>query len=115
MPRRGCGQTDRTAYETVDPRPPVDGLALQTNKGRGRYTGAWRAPKVLRGYGVEAEGQRATTFVPVMEATRTGPDAVCARRRPSVHRREITQAAQGRLLADGAPWSWNRVPLLGQA
>jgi len=51
---------------------------LQTKKGRGRYTGAWREPKVLLVYVVDAEGKRDATFVPVMDATLKGSDAVFA-------------------------------------
>src|SRR6266571_2511523 len=50
----------------------------KTKKGRRRYTGAWREPKVLLVYVVDAEGKRDATFVPVMDATLKGPDAVFA-------------------------------------
>src|SRR5215471_18898944 len=52
----------------------------RTNKGRQRYTGAWREPKVLLVYVVDAEGKRDATFVPVMDATLKGPEAVFASR-----------------------------------
>jgi hypothetical protein len=94
-------------------REPTRGT--QTTPGRPRETGAWREPKVLRGYGVEAEGQRDASVAPVMDATLPGPEAVCARRRPSWQRRALTQAAPGRFSADGAPWRWQRGPLLGRA
>ena len=48
----------------------------KTKKGRGRYTGAWREPKVLLVYVVHEEGKRDARFVPVMDATLKGPDAV---------------------------------------
>ena len=34
----------------------------KTKKGRQRYTGAWREPKVLIVYVVDAEGKREATF-----------------------------------------------------
>jgi hypothetical protein len=40
---------------------------------------------------------------------------VCVLLRPSGQRLHITPAAQGRLSAEGAPWSWKRVPLLVHA
>ena len=121
-------QVEHTAFEdTVAGRRVVissDGGRLrlretkrgpQTKKGRRRYTGAWREPKVLLVYVVDAEGQRDATFVPVMDATLKGPDAVFALLRTYLQRLEITQADQVLFIADGAPWIWKRVPLLVQA
>ena len=121
-------QVERTTFEdTVAHRRVVissDGGRLRlretkrgpkTKKGRRRSTGAWREPKVLLGYVVDAEGKRDATFVPVMDATLKGPDAVFALLRTSFQRLEITQADQGLFLADGAPWIGKRVPLLVQA
>lgn len=121
-------QIDNTPFEdTVTGRRVVmssDGGRLRlrepkrgpkTKKGRKRYTGAWREPKVLIVYVVDAEGKRDARFAPVMEATLQGPDAVFALLRTSLHRLGITQADQVRFLADGAPWLGKRVPLLMQA
>jgi len=88
---------------------------LKTKKGRQRYTGAWREPKVLIVYVVDAEGKRDAGFAPVIDATLTGPDAVFALLRTSLQRLAITQADQVLFLADGAPWIWKRVPLLVHA
>jgi hypothetical protein len=87
----------------------------KTKKGRQRYTGAWREPKVLIVYVVDAEGKRAARFAPVIDATLQGPDAVFALLRTYLQRLEITQADQVLFIADGAPWIWKRVPLLVQA
>jgi hypothetical protein len=87
----------------------------KTPKGRRRYTGAWREPKVLLVYVVDAEGKRDATFVPVIDATLKGPDAVFALLRTYLQRLEITQADQVLFIADGAPWIWKRVPLLVHA
>ena len=121
-------QVENTAFEdTVAGRRVVissDGGRLwlrentrgpKTKKGRQRYTGAWREPKVLLVYVVDAEGKRDTTFVPVMDATLKGPDTVFALLRSYLQRLEITQADQVLFLADGAPWIWKRVPRLVQA
>src|SRR6266478_2586251 len=87
----------------------------KTKKGRRRYTGAWREPKVLIVYVVDAEGKREASFAPVIDATLKGPDAVFALLRTYLQRLEITQADQVLFIADGAPWIWKRVPLLVQA
>ena len=87
----------------------------QTKKGRRRYTGAWREPKVLIVYVVDAEGKQEPRFAPFIDATLQGPDVVFALLRTYLQRLEITQADQVLFIADGAPWIWKRVPLLVQA
>jgi hypothetical protein len=87
----------------------------KTKKGRRRYTGAWREPKVLIIYVVDAEGKREASFAPVIDATLKGPEAVFALLRTYLQRLSITQADQVLFVADGAPWIWKRVPLLVQA
>jgi hypothetical protein len=87
----------------------------KTKKGRRRYTGAWREPKVLIIYVVDAEGKREASFAPVIDATLKGPEAVFALLRTYWQRLSITQADQVLFVADGAPWIWKRVPLLVQA
>jgi hypothetical protein len=86
----------------------------QTKKGRRRYTGAWREPKVLIIYVVDAEGKREASFAPMIDATLKGPEAVFALLRSYLQRLEITRAVQVLFIADGAPWIWKRVPLLVQ-
>jgi hypothetical protein len=86
----------------------------KTKKGRRRYTGAWREPKVLIIYVVDAEGKREASFAPVMDGTLKGPEAVFALLRSYLQRLDITQADQVLFIADGAPWIWKRVPLLVQ-
>ena len=86
-----------------------------TPKGRRRYTGAWREPKVLIVYVVDAEGKRDASFAPVIDATLKGPDAVFALLRTYLQRLNITQADQVLFIADGASWIWKRVPLLMHA
>jgi hypothetical protein len=87
----------------------------KTTKGRQRYTGAWREPKVLLIYVVDAEGKREARFAPVIDATLRGPEAVFALLRTYLQRLEITRADQVLFIADGAPWIWKRGPLLVHA
>src|SRR5262247_1322963 len=121
-------QLERTAFEdSVAGRRVVissDGGRLRlrepkrgpkTKKGRRRYTGAWREPKVLMVYVVDAEGQRESRFAPFIDATLKGPDAVFALLRTYLQRLEITPADQVLFIADGAPGLWKRVPLLVHA
>ena len=120
-------QIERTAFaDTVAGRRVVissDGGRLrlrepkrgpQTKKGRRRYTGAWREPKVLIVYVVDAEGKQESRFAPFIDATLQGPDAVFALLCIYLQRLEITLADHVLFIADGAPWIWKRVPLLVQ-
>jgi hypothetical protein len=86
----------------------------KTKKGRRRYTGAWREPKVLIIYVVDSEGKREASFAPVIDAILRGPDAVFALLRTYLQQLGITQADQVLFIADGASWIWKRVPLLMQ-
>jgi hypothetical protein len=76
----------------------------KTKKGRRRYTGAWREPKVLIVYVVDAEGKREASFAPCIDATLTGPDAVFALLRSYLQQLGITQADHSLFIAAGAPW-----------
>src|SRR6266704_2506750 len=76
----------------------------KTTKGRRRYTGAWREPKVLIVYVVDAEGKREACFAPFIDSTLKGPDAVFALLRSYLQQLGITQADHLLFLADGAPW-----------
>jgi hypothetical protein len=84
----------------------------QTKKGRRRYTGAWREPKVLIVYVVDAEGKQESHFAPFIDATLQGPDAVFALLCTYLQRLKITLADHVLFIADGAPWIWKRVPRL---
>ena len=48
----------------------------RTAKGRCRYKGAWREPKLFIIYVVDAEGKLERSFMPVMDANIRGPDAL---------------------------------------
>ena len=87
----------------------------KTKKGRRRYSSAWREPKVLIIYVVDAEGKRESRFAPVIDAILKGPDAVFALLRIYLQQLGITQADQVLFVADGASWIWKRVPLLVKA
>src|SRR5262249_44185065 len=63
----------------------------KTKKGRRRYTGAWREPKVLIVYVVDTEGKREASFAPFIDATLKGPDAVFTLLRSYLQRLGITQ------------------------
>jgi hypothetical protein len=84
----------------------------KTAKGRSRYKGAWREPKLLIIYVVDAEGKFERSFMPVMDANIRGPDALFALLRSYLGQLGITEADRVLFVADGARWIWNRIPAL---
>ncbi len=84
----------------------------RTAKGRCRYKGAWREPKLFIIYVVDAEGKLERSFMPVMDANIRGPDALFKLLRSYLGQLGITEADQVLFVADGARWIWNRIPAL---
>ena len=84
----------------------------KTAKGRSRYRGAWREPKLFIIYVVDAEGQLERSFMPIMDALIRGPDALFNLLRSYLGQLGITEADQVLFVADGARWIWNRIAAL---
>ena len=86
----------------------------KTAKGRSRYQGAWREPKLFILYVVDAEGKMERSFMPIMDANLRGPDALFQLLRNYLGQLGITEADQVLFVADGARWIWNRIAALVQ-
>jgi hypothetical protein len=84
----------------------------KTAKGRSRYIGAWREPKLFIIYVADAEGKMERSFMPVMDANIRGPDALFKLLRSYLGQLGITEADQVLFVADGARWIWNRISAL---
>ena len=84
----------------------------KTAKGRSRYNGAWREPKLFIIYVVNADGKMERSFMPVMDANIRGPDALFALLRSYLGQLGITEAERVLFVADGARWIWNRISAL---
>lgn len=84
----------------------------KTAKGRSRYHGAWREPKLFIVYVVDAEGKLERSFMPVIDALIGGPDALFKLLRGYLEQIGLVDADQVLFIADGAPWIWNRIPAL---
>ncbi|MDP4857124.1 MAG: hypothetical protein NWR42_06915 [Desulfobacterales bacterium] len=80
-----------------------------TKKGRRRYTTHWREPKLVMIYTVDEHGKMDRNFMPVIEGTLKGPDAVFGLL--GYHLRQLNIGAADKILfvADGARWIWKRV------
>jgi hypothetical protein len=84
----------------------------KTAKGRSRYRGAWREPKLFIIYVVDADGKIERSFMPIMDAIIRGPDALFKLLRSYLEQVGITEADQVLFVADGARWIWNRISAL---
>jgi hypothetical protein len=87
----------------------------KTAKGRNRYHGAWREPKLFIVYVVDAEGKLERSFLPVLDGLIDKPDALFKLLQGYLQQLGLVGADQVLFIADGAPWIWNRVPALVQA
>jgi len=86
----------------------------KTAKGRSRYQGAWREPKLFIVYVVDADGKMERSFMPIMDAMIRGPDRLFSLLRNYLAQLGIGAADQVLLVAEGARWIWNRITGLVQ-
>jgi hypothetical protein len=82
----------------------------KTAKGRNRFRGAWREPKLFIIYVVDAEGKLDRSFMPIMDALIQGPDAIFKLLHAYLSQLNLSEADRILFIADGAPWIWNRIP-----
>lgn len=84
----------------------------KTAKGRNRYNGAWREPKLFIVYVVDETGQQERTFAPMIDGTLGAPDVLFALLTRCLQALQIQEADQILFVSDGAPWIWNRLATL---
>jgi hypothetical protein len=84
----------------------------KTQKGRTRYRGAWREPKLLIIYVVDAHGKLEKRFAPLIDGHLQGPEALFRLLQAYLQSLEIHHADHVLFIADGAHWLWGRIPKL---
>ena len=87
----------------------------KTAKGRNRYNGHWREPKLLIIYVVDSHGKQEKSFSPFIDGCFGGPDGVFNLLKGYLESLQLQKADKLLFIADGAHWIWNRVPWLTQA
>jgi hypothetical protein len=92
-----------------------DCIALKTAKGRKRYHTGWREPKLLHIYTVDAQGRPDRAFMPFIDGTLKGADALFMLLAHYLAKLDIRAAEKVLVVADGAHWIWNRVQVLFQS
>ncbi len=84
----------------------------KTKKGRRRFKAEWREPKLLIIYTVDETGKRERTFMPIIDGTLKGPNAVFGLIKYYLAKLDLDQADKILFVADGARWIWHRVQSL---
>jgi len=87
----------------------------KTKKGRTRYKGAWREPKLFIVYVVDAEGKKMKTCAPLIDGTLSGPDVLFSLLLSYLRQLNIQASDVLLFVSDGAKWIWNRVSTLVKA
>ena len=76
---------------------------------RRKYRVAWREPKVVTIFKVDAKGRMVRGSRPVIDGTLQGPDALIELVAFHLHRLGAAKAKVVAFVADGAPWIWKRL------
>jgi hypothetical protein len=87
----------------------------KTAKGRTRYHGSWREPKLLIIYVVDSHGKQEKSFSPFIDGCFGGPDGIFRLLKGYLESLQIQKADKILFIADGAHWIWNRIPGLVRA
>ena len=87
----------------------------KTKKDRTRFRGAWREPKLLIIYVVDAQGKQEKSFSPFIDGCFSGPDGVFHLLKGYLNSLHIQDSDKILFVADGAHWIWNRIPGLIKA
>ena len=87
----------------------------KTSKNRTRFRGAWREPKLLIIYVVDAQGKQEKSFSPFIDGSFSGPDGVFLLLKGYLNALHIQKSDKILFVADGAHWIWNRIPSLIKA
>jgi hypothetical protein len=83
--------------------------------GRRRYRTPWREPKLFSVYVIDEDGSKVKEIPMLYDATLGGPDDMFAILTAELLLRGAAQAEEIIVVADGAPWIWNRVDALADA
>jgi len=84
----------------------------KTAKGRNRYKGAWREPKLFIIYAINDEGKIDKSYMPYMDALIRSPDVLFKLLYNYLNQLNIQDADKVLFVADGATWIWNRTQAL---
>lgn len=76
------------------------------------YDADWREPKLLTIFVHDENGKMDKKFEATIDGTLLGPDAIAELAAMHLHRLGAAQAKSVTFCGDGAPWIWDRVPMI---
>jgi hypothetical protein len=111
--RRVAAMVDggRTRVRTVIRKQKGRG---KSKKQRRRYKAEWREPKLLILFEIDEQGRMKKKTRPWIDGTFAGPDEAMELLAFHLHRLGATHAEVVVLVADGAPWVWERLDWVQQ-
>lgn len=77
-----------------------------------KYDSDWREPKLVTIFEHDEEGKMKKETLATIDGTFGGPDALAEIIAMHLHRLGAAKAASVTFVADGAPWIWDRVPVI---
>jgi hypothetical protein len=96
----------------------AEGLPLEDQAGRSRaraertFDAEWREPKLVTIFVHDEKGRMEKKALATMDGTFEGPDAMAELVAMHLHRLGAAQAMCVTFVADGAPWIWDRIPVI---
>jgi hypothetical protein len=82
----------------------------KTRKGRTRFNGTRREPKLLIIYVADVHGKQEKSFSPFIDGCFSGPDGLFRLLKSYLEALHIQDADKILFAGDGARWIWNRIP-----
>lgn len=107
----------RTAFPIAE-ATDVDGLPVENAPGRSKkrpkqtFDAEWREPKLVTIFIHNEKGRMVKHSQATVEGTFLGPDAVSELVAMHLHRLGAAGATSITFVADGAPWIWDRLPVI---
>jgi hypothetical protein len=95
-----------------------DDLVIEDAPGRSKkvakreYDTDWRKPKLLTIFVHDENGKMDKQFEATIDGTLLGPDAIAELAAMHLHRLGAAKSKSVTFCADGAPWIWDRVPMI---
>ena len=95
-----------------------DGLKVEDKPGRSKkkskrtFSAEWREPKLMTIFVHNSEGRMVKQFTATIDGTFQGPDAIAELVAMHLHRLGAAKAKSITFVADGAPWIWDRIPVI---
>jgi hypothetical protein len=106
------------SVEQKEARLDADGMPTQDSAGRSQtpakrtFDAEWREPKLVTIFVHDEKGRMEKKSQATIDGTFEGPDALAELVAMHLHRLGAAKAKSVTFVADGAPWIWDRIPVI---